>query len=323
MLDKCRSTGGRAAVFAFTRLAAAIRRLESFAIRRRGRSGFAATKPDVFHLASPPMRSEPDVLLAAKPDVFQCPRTVTKRRGLIAGPDVSYTRQLPRVPAEMDVFDLWRYVDTCKEMTTLRHMPSSRATDKVLRLARRRGSITRSELIEAGIHTQTLSRLVGTGALERVSRGRYRLPDAPITENHGLAVVAAAVPKAVICLVSALRFHDIGTQAPFEVWVALDRRSRRPALAWPRLRVHRFGGKALTEGIETHHLEGEQVRIYNVAKTLADVFKYRNKIGLDVALEALQEAWRARRFTMDDIHRYARVCRVERVMRPYLEALVG
>jgi predicted transcriptional regulator of viral defense system len=202
-------------------------------------------------------------------------------------------------------------------------MPRLGATDRVLRLARRRGSITRRELIEAGIHTQTLSRLVGTAALERVSRGRYRLPDAPITENHGLSLVAAAIPRAVICLVSALRFHEIGTQAPHEVWIALDRRSRRPALAWPRLRVHRFGGKALTEGIETHRLEGEQVRIYNVAKTLADIFKYRNKIGLDVALEALQEAWRARRFTMDDIHRYARVCRVERVMRPYLEALVG
>lgn len=197
------------------------------------------------------------------------------------------------------------------------------ASKQVLGLARRRGSITRRELIESGIHTQTLSRLVRAGALERVSRGRYRLPDAPITEHHGLAVVAAAVPKAVICLVSALSFHEIGTQLPHQVWIALDRRSRRPALAWPRLRVHRFSGKALTEGIETHPIEGESVKVYNVAKTLADVFKYRNKIGLDVALEALREAWRARRFTMDDIHRYARLCHVERVMRPYLDALVA
>ena len=302
MLDKNSSSSNRTVVLGSPRPAAALHRPQSPAILHRPWSRYAENKPDVFHLASPPMRSEPNVFLAAKPDVFQPPALA---------------------PYKPDVFHMWRYVDTCKEMTTLRHLPSSRAADKVLRLARRRGSITRSELIEAGIHTQTLSRLVGTGALERVSRGRYRLPDAPITENHGLAIVAAAVPKAVICLVSALRFHDIGTQAPFEVWVALDRRSRRPALAWPRLRVHRFGGKALTEGIETHHLEGEQVRIYNVAKTLADVFKYRNKIGLDVALEALQESWRARRFTMDDIHRYARVCRVERVMRPYLEALVG
>lgn len=161
------------------------------------------------------------------------------------------------------------------------------------------------------------------GALERVARGRYRLPDTPITEHHGLALVAAAVPKAVICLLSALSFHQIGTQLPHEVWVALDRRTRRPSLSYPRLRVFRFGGKALTEGIEAHPVEGETVRVYCVAKTIADVFKYRNKIGLDVALEALREAWRARRFTMDEIHRYARVCRVERVMRPYLEALVA
>ena len=156
-----------------------------------------------------------------------------------------------------------------------------------------------------------------------MSRGRYRLPDAPITEHHSLALVAAAAPKAVICLLSALSFHQIGTQLPHEVWIAVDRRSRPPNLSWPRLRVLRFSGKALTEGIETHRVEGEQVRVYCVAKTVADVFKYRNKVGLDVALEALREAWRAKRFTMDEIHRYARICRVEQVMRPYLEALVG
>ena len=197
------------------------------------------------------------------------------------------------------------------------------ATSLVLRLARRRGSITRREVAQAGVHTQALSRLVQAGTLERVARGRYRLPDAPITENHGLALVAAAVPTAVICLVSALRFHEVGTQLPHEVWIALDRRARRPALTWPRLRVHRFSGKTLTEGIKTHRIEGESVKVYSVAKTLADVFKYRNKIGLDRALEALREAWRARQFTMDEIHHHARLCRVEHVMRPYLDALVG
>ena len=202
-------------------------------------------------------------------------------------------------------------------------MPSADSSSRLLRLARRRGSVTRREVAEAGLHTHTLSRLVRAGALERVARGRYRLPDAPITEHHGLALVAAAVPKAVICLLSALSFHQIGTQLPHEVWIALDRRTRRPSLSYPRLRVFRFGGKALMEGIDAHPVEGETVRVYCVAKTIADVFKYRNKIGLDVALEALREAWRARRFTMDEIHRYARVCRVERVMRPYLEALVA
>ena len=202
-------------------------------------------------------------------------------------------------------------------------MPPAEPSQHLLRLTRRRGSITRQEVVEAGIHTQTLSRLVGAGALDRVSRGRYRLPDAPISEHHGLALVAAAAPRAVICLLSALSFHQIGTQIPHEVWVAVDRRARRPALSWPRLRVLRFSGKALAEGIETHRIEGEAVRVYGVAKTIADGFKYRNKVGLDVALEALREAWRAKRFTMDEIHRYARVCRVEQIMRPYLEALVG
>ncbi|MGH7123183.1 MAG: type IV toxin-antitoxin system AbiEi family antitoxin domain-containing protein, partial [Stellaceae bacterium] len=209
------------------------------------------------------------------------------------------------------------------QLSTLRHMPAADASRRLLRLTRRRGSTTRQEVVDAGIHTQTLSRLVRAGALERVSRGRYRLPDAPITEHHSLALVAAAAPKAVVCLLSALSFHQIGTQLPHEVWIAVDRRTRRPTLSYPRLRVLRFGGHALSEGIEVHRIEGETVRVYGVAKTIADVFKYRNKVGLDVALEALREAWRSHRCTMDAIHRYARICRVERVMRPYLEALVG
>jgi predicted transcriptional regulator of viral defense system len=175
----------------------------------------------------------------------------------------------------------------------------------------------------AGIHTQTLSRLVEAGALERVARGHYRLSDAPLSEHHGLAIVGAAVPRAVICLLSALSFHEVGTQAPHEVWIALDRRDRRPALYFPKLRVQRFGGKSLTEGVETHIIEGESVRVYDVAKTIADLFKYRNKVGLDVALEALREAWRDRRFGMADLERYARICRVANVMRPYLQALVA
>lgn len=194
---------------------------------------------------------------------------------------------------------------------------------RLLRLARRREILTASEVARGGIHSQELSRLVREGALERISRGQYRLAGRPVTEHHGLAVAAQAVPHGVICLISALSFHEIGTQLPFEVWMAIDRRARRPALHYPRLRVARFSGKALTEGVETHLLEGRRVRIYGVAKTLADVFKYRKKVGLDVALEALREAWRERRVTMDEIDHFARICRVERVMRPYLEALVA
>ena len=187
-------------------------------------------------------------------------------------------------------------------------MSQSTSRRRLLRLARHTPALTRADVVAAGIHTQELSRLVRAGAIERIARGQYRLPEQLISEHHGLAVAAAAVPHGVICLLSALSFHEIGTQVPFEVWIAIDRRARRPAL---------------TEGIEVHKIEARSVRVYSIAKTLADAFKYRNKIGLDVVLEALREAWRERRVRMDDLDRFATICRVERVMRPYLEALVA
>jgi predicted transcriptional regulator of viral defense system len=202
-------------------------------------------------------------------------------------------------------------------------MPAATDRDRTLKLARRRQGVTARELAHAGIHTQVLSRLVASGELERIARGLYRLPERAVTENHGLAIAAAAVPHGVVCLLSALQYHGIGTQLPSEVWIAIDRRARRPALRYPPLRIVRYTGAALTEGAESHQVEGREVRVYNVAKTIADCFKYRNKIGLDVALEALREAWRARRFKMDELERYAAICRVQRVMRPYLEALVA
>lgn len=202
-------------------------------------------------------------------------------------------------------------------------MPAATDRDRTLKLARRRGGVAARELAEAGIHRQVLSRLVESGELERVARGLYRVPDRPVTEHHGLAVASAAIPHGVICLLSALAFHGIGTQLPHEVWMAIERRARRPTLRHPPLRIVRPSGDAFSAGVESHRVEGQTLRVYGVAKTLADCFKYRNKIGLDVALEALREAWRARRFTMDDLERYAAICRVQRVMRPYLEALVG
>lgn len=202
-------------------------------------------------------------------------------------------------------------------------MPHATDRDRILKLARRRGGVAARELAEAGIHRQTLSRLVAEGQLQRIARGLYRLPDQPYTEHHALSIVGAAVPQGVVCLVSALQFHKIGTQLPYKVWIAVDRRARSPALKYPPLHVVRYTGEALTAGVETHRIESQSVRVYNVPKTIADCFKYRNKIGLEVALEALREAWRARRFTMDELDRYAAICRVQRVMRPYLEALVG
>lgn len=193
--------------------------------------------------------------------------------------------------------------------------------DRTLELARRASGVTPRDLAEAGIHRQALTRLVNEGRIERVARGLYRTADQPITENHGLAVASTAVPQGVVCLLSALQYHGIGTHLPSEVWMALDRRAWRPKSAWPPLRVVRFTGEALTQGIEHHTIEGRAVQVYSVTKTLADCFKYRNKIGLDVALEALRETWRGKRFTMEELDRYAAICRVQRVMQPYLEAL--
>jgi len=202
-------------------------------------------------------------------------------------------------------------------------MASTMRAEMILQLAKKQGLITDGEVRAMGIHPQTLKRLVESGKLERVARGRYRLPDPDyeLTEHHGLVLASAAAPSGVICLLSALQFHVIGTQLPRQVWMALDRGVRKPAIEYPPLRVVRFSGEALAAGVEEHTLEGQTVRVYNVAKTLADCFKYRNKIGLDVALEALSDAWRERRSEMLDIARYARVCRVWNVMRPYLEAM--
>jgi predicted transcriptional regulator of viral defense system len=159
------------------------------------------------------------------------------------------------------------------------------------------------------------------GVVERIGRGLYALPEADASEHRSLLEAARLVPRGVVCLLSALQFHQMTTQLPREVWLALDRRAWKPVSGGPPLRVVKFSGPALTEGVEQHEIEGTPVRIYCPAKTVADCFKYRNKIGLDVALEALRDCWRERRCSMDDLWRYAKVCRVANVMRPYLESL--
>jgi predicted transcriptional regulator of viral defense system len=194
---------------------------------------------------------------------------------------------------------------------------------RLLELVRRRGFVDVRTALAAGIHAQTLTRLVADGTLERVARGRYRFADAEITEHHGLVLAAVAAPAGVICLLSALSFHGIGTQLPAEVWVAIERGKPVPKVRNLRLRVVRYSGRAFSEGIEVHRLERQRVRVYSVAKTLADLFKARNRVGIEVAIEALREAWRERRFTIPELDRAARACRVERVMRPYLEALLA
>ncbi len=167
-----------------------------------------------------------------------------------------------------------------------------------------------------------LQRLYERGLLQRSGRGIYLLADAELTENYSLAEACKRVPHGIICLLSALRYHNLGTQNPFEVWMAIHPKSIRPKLDYPPLHIVRFSGLALLEGIEEHSASEGTIRVYNVPKTIADCFRYRNKIGLDVALEALRSSWRERRTTMDELWRYATMLKVSTVMRPYLESLV-
>ena len=194
-------------------------------------------------------------------------------------------------------------------------------TEIILKMARKAGVIRRQDVVARGIHPEHLRRLRAKGLLVRVSRGFYMLPDAEVSEHHSLAEACKRVPHGIVCLLSALRFHDIGTQGPHEVWMAIAPKARRPAPAYPPLRIVRFSGEALSEGVEKRTIDGIPVRITCPARTIADCFKYRNKIGLDVAVEALRDCRQQRKCTMDDLWRYAKLCRVSNVIRPYVEAM--
>lgn len=201
------------------------------------------------------------------------------------------------------------------------HVDMDTAAEKLTDLVRSQGLIRSRDLLSLGIPRISLTRAVRRGQLERLGRGLYGLPGREVSAHGSLAEVARRVPRGVVCLLSALRFHGLTTQAPFEVWLAIENKAMAPKLNYPPLRIVRFSGAALTDGIEEHVVDGVTVRITCVAKTVADCFKYRNKIGLDVALEALREAWREKRMTSDELWRYAQVCRVANVMRPYLDSL--
>lgn len=177
------------------------------------------------------------------------------------------------------------------------------------------------DLEPLAVSFQDLQRLVAAGKVDKVGRGLYRLAATQADELETIAMVASAVPGGIICLLSALRIHGIGTQAPHEVWIALARKARKPARPVTRLRVVRFSGAMLTYGIQTHPVLGVPVRVTSLARTVVDCFRYRNKLGLDVALEALREVVRSRATTIDEIVRAAEVCRARTVMRTYLEAL--
>jgi len=193
---------------------------------------------------------------------------------------------------------------------------------QILELAKEKG-IIRAEDVEAmGISRNYLYRMHKEGLLEKSAVGLYTLPEAPLTENSSLAEIAKRLPHAVVCLISALSYHGISTQIPHEIWLTIPRGSWRPDVEYPPLNLTYVSGPAYSFGIQEHVINGVAVKIYSPAKTVADCFKFRNKVGLYVAMEALREAWRSRKVTMDELVEAAGIDRVSKIMRPYLEATV-
>jgi len=194
-------------------------------------------------------------------------------------------------------------------------------SDKVFRTLSKQGVVKTSAFVKMNISRAYLSKMKVRGLITQTGRGYYTLPKRSISEHHGLVEVSVAFPGGVICLLSALEFHELTTQNPFKVWVAIGRRDRRPAYKGVPTIIVRYSPACLKEGIERHSIEGVEVRVFNIAKTIADCFKFRNKIGIDVALEALKECLQKRSCSIDDLWHCARICRVSKIMRPYMEAL--
>ena len=201
--------------------------------------------------------------------------------------------------------------------------PSNNTENAIMKMARKTGVVSAREIREAGLHPEYLRKLCKSGQLIRTGRGLYVSADGDFTEHHSLAEACKRVPHGIICLLSALSYHEIGTQNPHEVWMAINRAKRKPKVNYPPIRIFRFSALSLKEGIEEKKVEGVSVRVYNPAKTVADCFKYRNKVGIDVAIEALKECWRSRRCEIDELFHYARICRVQNIMQPYVEAIAA
>lgn len=198
-----------------------------------------------------------------------------------------------------------------------------RESKTVASLLKRQGVARSGELTRQGLSREQLRRLAARGDVAYAGRGLYLTPAVARSRDRDLLIAAKRVPRGVICLLSALSFHRLTAQMPHQVWIAIGPKARSPRLAIPPIRVIRMSEESLAAGVETHRTLGVPVRVFSVAKTVADCFKYRNKIGTDVAMEALREGWRRRRFTIDELWHFARICRVRTVIRPYLEALAG
>jgi len=203
-----------------------------------------------------------------------------------------------------------------------KHDAHSRFTRAATIFENHGGILRTAQALKAGIHPKTLYAMRDSGVLEMISRGVFRLSDSPPLSNPDLVTVATRVPSGVICLISALAFYEITTQIPHEVHVALPRGAEEPRLDYPPIRTYRFTGEAFTAGVDAYDIDGVSISIYNPEKTLADCFKFRNKVGLDTVVEAVRFYRERRSIKVDDLMRYAKICRVNRVMRPYLEAIL-
>ena len=194
---------------------------------------------------------------------------------------------------------------------------------QIIVIAEQKGIVCSADLLPYKISREYLPRMAQSGLLQRMARGLYCLPDADITEHHDLALACSQVPQGVVTLLSALAFHNIGIQNPHAVWLAVKARGYAPKLNYPSVRYNYYSEAAYKLGIETHPIEGVEVKVYSVAKTVVDCFRLRNKVGLDVALEALKEGWQAKRFTVDELMLLAKECRIASVIQPHFEMLVA
>lgn len=200
-------------------------------------------------------------------------------------------------------------------------MPSDKR-NKLLKFLDKHGIVRPSDIGILGISAVYLNKLYREGLLERPSRGIYTVKGARVDQHQTLLEACKRIPKGTVCLLSALQFHGLTTQLPFEVWLAIDVEAHRPQGDLPPVRICRFSKAALEFQIQKHKIGNSVIKVYSPAKTVADCFKYRNKIGLDVAIEALRAVWSKKKASMDDLHKAAKVCRVANVMRPYLESIV-
>lgn len=204
---------------------------------------------------------------------------------------------------------------------TLDSMHIDTQTQRVLDLVRQMGVLRPTNLKDIDIPRVVLTRLTASGQLEKVGRGLYRLPDVSISEQESLVTIAVKVPQAVFCLLTALQIHELTTQLPRQIWIAMPQGSHTPKIDYPPVKMVQFTGDAFSEGIEVIQADRVALRVYGVAKTVADCFKHRSKIGLDVAIEALKDALAQKKASANDLWRFAKICRVANVMRPYLETL--